>query len=127
MTTRRLLPRSEWHRLAHTLLAQTWRHLPRMAQVTVVEKDGAIVACSALFPIFHQEGTWTAESERGNPAVGRLLMEGMREAIEDVGMSEVWMMATTPQTSALCARFGASLGTVTKLDAEHFAVSMENA
>lgn len=120
MTTR-LLPPEEWPRLAGTLLEKTWPTLPADARVVVVERDGAIVACSALFAVLHQEGTWTAPEHRTNPAVGRHLIRAMREEIKATGATEVWMMATTPETSALCQRFGPCV----RLDAEHFAVQVE--
>lgn len=119
--THRILPREEWPRLAGTLLGETWPLLPDETRIVVVERDGAIVGCSALFPRWHQEGTWIAESARGNPAVGRHLLDAMRGAIAAVGALEVVMMATTPETSVLCRRFGPSV----ELIADHFAVRVE--
>lgn len=119
MTTR-LLPRDEWPRLAGTLLAETWPHLPPDARIVVVERDGEIVGCSALFQSWHQEGTWIDERHRGKVGAGRHLLEAMRDAIKDVGAKEVFMMATTPETSALCQKFGTAI----HLSAEHFAVQV---
>lgn len=115
----RLLPREEWPRLVGTLLGETWPHLPPTARVVVVENaQGDIVGCSALFQEWHQEGTWVADAYRGSIAVGRHLLRGMREQMQDVGTGTVYMMATTPETSALCRKFGPSL----RLDADHYVV-----
>lgn len=120
--TARLLPREDWHRLEGTLLEAAWPHLPPDTRIVVVERDGAIVACSALFQAWHQEGTWKAEHCRGDVAVGRELLRAMRAELADVGAREVFMMATTPETSALCQKFGHA----TKLDADHFAVQVRD-
>lgn len=117
----RVLPREEWERLTGTLLEVAIHALPDDARVVVVERDGEIVACSALFSRWHQEGTWETEDVRGNAAVGRHLVKAIRDEIRAVGASEVLMMATTPETSRLIQGFGPHV----RLDAEHFAVQVE--
>ena len=56
--TSRLLPKDEWGRLVGTQLETVVPVLPEGAQVLVVEDDGAIVACCALYPLWHLEGLW---------------------------------------------------------------------
>ncbi len=119
MTTRQL-PREEWWKLVDTLLGASWDKLPDDAVVVVVEDCDEIVGCSALFQAWHQEGTWIAEGHRGRVSVGRHLLDVMKEAISLSGAEEVCMMATTPETEALCAKFGQS----TKLQAAHYAVKV---
>jgi len=120
MTTR-VLPRDEWPRLDGTLLEATWPHLPDEARVVVVEDaDGQIIGCSALFPVWHQEGTWVEPFHRGRVSVNRALLKAMREQLHAVQAREVWMMARTPATAALCQKFGPSVS----LSCEHFAVTI---
>lgn len=53
----RRLPRSEWHRLAGTQLETVVPVLRReRGRVLVVEREGEIVGCVALFRLWHLEG-----------------------------------------------------------------------
>lgn len=121
MVTTRVLPREEWEWLDPTLIGSAWSLLPDDARVVVVERDGAIVACSALFTRWHQEGTWIAEADRGDAEIGRRLVEAIKREIRGVGATEVIVMTLTPSVARLCRR----LGTVTELVADHFAVAVE--
>ena len=120
MITTRALPPEEWSRLDGTLLGATYPHLSPDATVMVVERDGVIVGCTALFQQWHLEGTWIADAEHRNAAIGRALLRAMRAALEASNVREVCMMATTPETSALCAKMGPSL----KLEADHFVMTV---
>lgn len=71
--TSRLLPKEEWGRLDGTQLETVVPILPKGAQVMVVEKDAAILACVALYPLWHLEGI-----EIKNPSATRLLLESIR-------------------------------------------------
>jgi hypothetical protein len=120
--TSRLLPQHEWPRLRGTLLDPAWQDFAPTDTVLVVEDGGEIVGCIALFQRWHLEGAWKAEDRRGDVAVGRALVKGIREMCADVGATEVACMAVTPEGRRLCE----GIGQAVKLDCEHFAVRMES-
>lgn len=58
------------------------------AQVVAVEADdGRIVACWPIWVAVHLEPLWIAETQRGNPAVARSLVEGMRAQLQAEGIT----------------------------------------
>ena len=118
--TSRLLPRDEWPKLAGTLLESVWPSLPANAIITVVERDGRIVGCSCLFLCWHQEAAWISPELRGNAGVVRSLVRGMKDAIDELGINEVWMMSTEPSNTALIKKFGSAV----HMTADHFAVKV---
>ena len=119
--TARLLPPAEWPRLVGTLLDPAWQGMtPATDKVVAVEADGRIVGCSALLSIYHLEGTWIAPDYRGSVGVGRHLVRAQRDLCRAMHVREVYMMARTPQTAALCQKFGAA----TPLDCDHFLVKV---
>lgn len=120
MTTR-ILPRDEWPRLAGTLLERAWPHFEGQATVVVVERDGAIVGCAAVFQAWHLEGAWIAPEHRGRVGVGRRLIAGMRAAIRATGARELLTMVCDPDTRRLHTPFGESV----RLDGEHYAVQVK--
>jgi len=118
MTTR-ILPPEEWPRLAGTLLASAWPlFTPSETRVVVVERDGAIVGCVALFARWHLEGAWIHPSDRGRVSVGRRLRNATRAALTDLGATEVLAMARNAASVRLCQRFGRAL----RLACDHFAI-----
>jgi RimJ/RimL family protein N-acetyltransferase len=118
----RILPPEEWPTLAGTLLDPAWRSFdPEGTRVVVVQDhDGAVLGCLALFPIWHLEGAWIAPAHRGKAAVARALLARMRHQCRQLGVSDVWVMATNPKTRRICER----LGTSTHLDCDHFSVRL---
>jgi hypothetical protein len=114
----RVLPVTEWHRLAGTLIDPAT--LPNDAVPVVVEQDGAIIGCSVLLPIWHQEGTWLAPAYRGNVAAGRRLVEAMRTQLSHLGIDGLWMTAFDDENARLIEKFG----TAAKVDAAHYLVTM---
>lgn len=103
--TRRLLPVSDWYRLAETpQLGPIWQHLPANARVVVVEDDGAIVATWALLPVVHVEGLWIAPS---HAAAGVPLLRGMRQEARAMGAERVWTGADSDAIRGLLERFHA--------------------
>jgi hypothetical protein len=121
--TPRFLPVAEWPRLTGTLLDPAWQGLdPATDRVIVIEDAvGAIVACSALIHAYHLEGTWVAPAWRGSVAVGRHLLRAQRALLTALHIPEVYMMARTPATAALCQKFGRA---VLHLDCAHFLVTV---
>lgn len=118
MTTR-LLPPDEWPRLAGTLLENVWPELDgQHDRILVVEHDGSIVGCAALFTAWHLEGAWIAPEFRQRISVGRLLLRKVRALLKFVGAHDVMMMAMDPDARRICER----IGTATHLDCEHFSV-----
>jgi N-acetylglutamate synthase-like GNAT family acetyltransferase len=73
----------------------------------VVEAEGEIVACWALFSMVHLEGCWIAPAQRKNAGVVRRLLAGMTRAARDMGAATVWTSATDPDVADLAARLGA--------------------
>ena len=121
MTTR-ILPVEEWPRLDGTLLDPSWRTFePENVRVVVIEHEGRIVGCTAFLKVWHVEGTWVAVEHRGKAGVLRRLIRAAKALCLDLRTREVWMMTHTPETAALCRRFGS----VTPLTCDHFAVMME--
>ena len=118
MTTR-LLPASEWaEKLAGTLLESAVPSLPPESAVLAVEDDGRVVACVALFPVWHLEGVWIAPEQRGTVGVARRLVRAIRGVAATLGLDGAWMMARSPEAARMCRRFGGAL----HLDCDHFAV-----
>lgn len=79
MLTRRILPPEEWARLKGTELENAVPLLsPGDTRILVVEEDGRIVGCWALWRVAHLEGAWIAPESRGRSVVARELMIGMQ-------------------------------------------------
>jgi len=124
MTTR-VLPAEEWSRLDGTLLDPAYHALnPATTRVIVVEQDGQILACTALFLATHLEGTWVNPQVRRQAAVGRALLAALRDQLVTEHVGEVLMMARTPEQRKLCEQGAARLGTVTHLACDHYAVTV---
>ena len=104
MTTR-LLPLAEWSKIeASGLGAAT---LPHEAMVLVVEHEGAIVGCWALYQAWHADGMWVAPNHRGRGAVFRRLVKGMRALLRSLGTTKVVTSAIDPKIARLVTRSGA--------------------
>ncbi len=106
MITERLLPPSEWPRLAGTLLDPMWRTFSESDKVIVVEEDGQIVACSSLSQQWHLEASWIHPAYRGRVSVGRRLLRSIRQLFRALHVGEVFMMATNPENAAMCCKMG---------------------
>lgn len=118
----RVLPVDEWPRLTPTLLGQSWPYLdPATSQVVVVEDDeGAIIGCVSLVRVWHLEGVWIAPAHRGKASVGRRLLMGFAAIVNLLRIKEVLTMTSHPDMPRLHAK----LGRVTKLDCDHFAITL---
>lgn len=114
MTTR-ILPREDYGRLVGTLLECAISSLPVDSQVVVVEDNGAIVGCAALYPVWHLDGVWVAPAYRKKTTVARRLVRVIRGWLHVV--PEVWAMAVSSASQELCAKFP---GRVTPLTCAHF-------
>ena len=108
MTTR-VLPPEEWNRLTGTQLETVVPILPSEAQVLVVESGDAIVACVALYPMWHLEGLWI-----GQMAATRPLLESIRAHTQTLPAVVSW--AQNPVVGNFLTRLGAEL-----LPGQHFA------
>lgn len=117
MTTR-LLPRSEWRRLAGTEAETVWPHLPHTAQVLVVEDGEQIAGCWVLMPVWHVECLYVAPEHRGKASVARRLLVGMKRLVRDVGARGVMTAATSDAVRALLAHVGAE-----KVPGDHYVMS----
>ena len=108
MTTR-ILPREEWPALVGTELEAVWPHLPADAQVIVIEDQGAIVGCWALFHQLHAEGVWVHPAHRGKTTVARRLLMGLRATARRLGVRSVATAATTDDVRRMLATLGVQL------------------
>jgi hypothetical protein len=108
--TRRLLPPSDWHRLAGTELDTVWPLLPvdRSCVLVVEDAEGAIVATWAFTLVLHAEGVWIAPQHRNGTVVARHLLRGLREVAADMRAPTVWTGSTNEQIAALCRGLGAT-------------------
>jgi hypothetical protein len=123
MTTRDLPP-GEWPRLAGTLLEHAWPDFDQQTtRIVVVEEQGAIVACAAVFQRWHLEGAWLAPQARGRISVGRALLLAVRGALAALCAREVLVMCTSAVGRHLCMR----IGRATPLECDHFSVEVNHA
>lgn len=119
----RLLPlRADMPELDGTLLDPAYKSLsPASDRIIAVEEDGRVIGCSALMAIYHLEGTWVAPEYRGTVAVGRHLVRAQRQLLKAMHVESVYMMARTPETSAMVRKFGTFMQ---HLDCEHYIVKV---
>ena len=118
MTTR-MLPRDEWPRLVGTELESTWKLLLRSPQAEVLaveDREGHIVGCWALFPVWHVEGIFIAPAHRQRATVARKLLAGIRLLCGKKNIAQVVTGAITPEVESFILRLGG-----TPLPGAHFA------
>lgn len=106
MLTERLLPPHEWPRLSGTLMDPAWQTLSHSDKVIVVEDDGEIIACTSLSQHWHLEGSWIHPAYRQRVSVGRRLLKTIRALCQALHVGEVFMMATNPESAAMCQKLG---------------------
>jgi N-acetylglutamate synthase-like GNAT family acetyltransferase len=118
----RILPPEEWSKLEGTLLGTAREALnPETDIVLVVERDGAIIACTSFLPRWHMEGVWVSPSHRKKASVWRPLLRGMHRLSVALGAKELIMVTVDPTVSAMCCRLGRSS---VHLDGDHFAIGL---
>lgn len=105
MTTR-LLPRSEWPRLAGTEVDPVWTRLPEHAEVLVIEDDGRIVGTLVLVSLLHAECLWIAPAYRQRPSVMRRLLSGMWDTARARGARSLWSGSLSETTTRILQRLG---------------------
>ena len=89
------------------------RHQAGDASVTVVEHDGALIACWPAVTTVHADGAWIAPGYRKNPVVFRTLTEGFFAMLRTRGLPQVLTVPQTPEVVRIITRWGAvPLGTV---------------
>ena len=116
----RILPRVEWPRLAGTECEALWPVLPEDARIVVVEDDGAIVACWAVYPLVHVEGLWIAPTHRKRPGVGLRLLRAAVRVAHRMGAKAVQTAALDNQVVAFARRLGA-----VELRGRHFSLRID--
>ena len=118
----RVLPVSEWHRIATPETAAALPLLnPAKAQILVVEDDGQIVGHWIALQTLHAEGVWIAPDYRKAGGVARKLWRAMRQQAVDGGYG--WLM-TGAQTADVRALIVDHLGGQ-PLSVEQFVVSVK--
>lgn len=106
----RLLPPSEWHRLAETDLRSVVAGLdPSWVQVLVVEDKGAIVGCLTLMNVWHLEGLWIAPAYRQRVSVARRLWVGIHRLMAYVGAGAAVAGSITPEMDQMLAERASAL------------------
>lgn len=99
--TARVLPRKEWGRLAGTQLETVVPILRReRGRVLVVEHEGEIVGCVALYRLWHLEGL-----ELATPSATRALLGAIKAQTATLPGVVSW--AQHPRVSELLERLGA--------------------
>lgn len=108
--TSRILPASEWPRLAGTELADVWAQMsPETATIFVVENDGGeIVGCWSLLRLLHAEGLWIRPDAQGNAAAFRRLLTTMSDLAMAEGAQSVLTSALSPLIVDRIRRLGGS-------------------
>lgn len=108
--TTRVLPPEEWTRLVdfEPFRSTGLPDRPDLWRIGVVERDGQIVAFSALFTTVHWDLFHVVPAERGNPAVFRALLErGAETMIEhQIAVVHTTVPAGQPELEAMLERFG---------------------
>lgn len=106
MTTR-LLPPSEWPRLAGTEVDPVWPRLPPgQSRVLVIEDEGEIVGTLVLVTFVHAECLWIHPDYRRGVTVLRRLLDGLWAAAQDLGVTRLWSGSVSDGTSDLLRRLG---------------------
>ena len=109
MTTR-ILPPSEWPRLVGTELETVWPILDKATtNVMVVENEGEIVGCWAMFPVTHVEGIWIHPDYRGAFGVSARLLRFMRQLATLAGVKTVMTGCVSSNVADYLERLQASL------------------
>jgi N-acetylglutamate synthase-like GNAT family acetyltransferase len=101
--TARILPRKEWHRLTGTQLETVVPVLRReRGRVLVVERDGEIVGCVALYRLWHLEGL-----EIKQPTATRALLGAIKAQTAQIPAVVSW--AQNPIVGEFLDRLGAEV------------------
>ena len=103
--TCRVLPWSEYPRLAGTELEAVAKDLPPDAQVLVVERDGEIQGCWSVFRCVHVEGL-TLKPTAG-PGTARRLYVEMRRLVRGWGAHAVVTMSCSERVTEMLEKAGA--------------------
>lgn len=105
--TSRILPPSEYDRLADTYLAPLRGCFPAQTSVIVVEDGAQIVGTWALMLVPHVEGVWVHPAHAGKAAVVRHLVTAMRREARAWGVSRLVTAAVDDRVRDLLAHLGA--------------------
>jgi len=118
----RILPETEWSRLAGTEVESIVPGLdPQKCAVVVVEDDGKIIGTWVLLMMAHVECFWIAPDHRKRGGVAARLLRSMRSVLRQYGITAAPITASmTTEMSEMIARLGG-----VKLPGEHFALSLE--
>lgn len=103
----RILPPSEWARLAGTPVNPADLS-PDNALVVVVEHHGTIVGCWMALNTMHVEGLWIAPEHQGHAGTARALMTTMVGELLKAGVDGVLTSAITPEVEAMIRKAGGS-------------------
>lgn len=107
----RVLPASEWHRIAETGLdVALWSQLEAGPTQIVIVEDAQhhIVACWGTFAVRHVEGFWVRADHQKRGGTLRRLFVGMRALLTTLGTQAVVTQAETPEIAALLRSAGAT-------------------
>ena len=116
----RILPMSEWEKLAPSELPVLLQHIrPEDVDVAVVEDEGEVVASLAAIKAMHFEGLWI-HSEHRTPGVARALVTAALDAVE-AKSSSGWVIggAADDRMRSLLTRLGG-----VKLEMDSYVLSL---
>ena len=115
----RILPVEEWHKLpSDSEPGKAYKSFDKATtNIMVIERDDIIVGSWSLMPYYHAECVWVGKEFRGNPAIIRRLLVGMRTMASVVGTSAVITSAIDDNTRRLIGHLNAK-----KLPGEHYVI-----
>lgn len=120
MRQTRVLPPAEWPRLVGTEAETLWPLLePSRDRVVVVEEDGRIIGCTALYYVLHADCVWIHAEHRRRAGVARTLWRAVRHLARF--LEERTLLV--PVTLDVMRRFIEREHGV-KIPADHYAVSL---
>ena len=97
--TSRVLPVQEWDKLL-AFEPYATQGLPPDEHwiITAVERDGRLIACSAIFDTVHWDIFQILPEEQGNPAVAKHLILASLRTLDDLGVSSVHLTLDEART-----------------------------
>lgn len=103
----RVLPPAEWERLGVCGMPELFPYLqPADIKVVVVERGGEIMARLSFIRAPLLEGFWIAPDSRGNPAILRSLLRGVRDVVRGDGYGWAYAQSDQAHVADLLERGG---------------------
>lgn len=103
----RILPPEEWSRLIGTEAELVWPQVDSLnADVLVVEDGDEIVGTWMFLKVVHAECFWISPKHKASFAVGKRLIQGLRDQGKKWGVASVITGSVDPHVTDMIERFG---------------------